>query len=122
MTTDDSVDPETGFPDPQPYRDGRIHVMAEKCSTCVFRPGNVMHLPPGRLKALTDHVQDTGVPFSCHQTLPYASAEHAAFYGGAALCSGAVENYGDASPQIQLALALGVITYVDPAPAEEESR
>lgn len=117
--TDETLDPETGWPNPEPYRDGRVHVMAEKCSTCVFRPGNVMHLPPGRLKELTDHVQESGAPFSCHQTLPYAGAEHVEFYGGAALCAGAVENYGDDSPQIQLARALDVITYVDPAPEKE---
>lgn len=119
MTTeqhDDDLDADLG--QPEPYRDGRVHVMAEKCSTCVFRPGNPMSLRPGQLKDLTDHVQETGVPFSCHQTLPYAGAEHIAFYGGAALCAGAVANYAAGSPQMQLALAMDVVTYVDPAPPE----
>lgn len=118
MTTeqhDDDLDADLG--QAEPYRDGRVHVMAEKCSTCVFRPGNPMSLRPGQLKDLTDHVQETGVPFSCHQTLPYAGAEHIAFYGGAALCAGAVANYAAGSPQMQLALAMDVVTYVDPAPA-----
>lgn len=116
MTTDDvAADLETPA---EPYRDGRVHVMAEKCSTCVFRPGNPMSLRPGQLKDLTDHVQETGVPFSCHQTLPYAGAEHVAFYGGAALCAGAVANYAADSPQMQLAIAMDVVTHVDPAPAE----
>lgn len=118
MTTeqhDDDLDADLA--QAEPYRDGRVHVMAEKCSTCVFRPGNPMSLRPGQLKDLTDHVQETGVPFSCHQTLPYAGAEHIAFYGGAALCAGAVANYAAGSPQMQLALAMDVVTYVDPAPA-----
>lgn len=116
MTThDDDFDVELARP--EPYRDGRVHVMAEKCSTCVFRPGNPMSLRPGQLRELTAHVQETGVPFSCHQTLPYAGAEHIAFYGGAALCAGAVDNYAADSPQMQLAIAMDVVTKVDPAPA-----
>lgn len=107
---------------PDPYRDGKVHVMSEKCSTCVFRPGNIMHLPPGRLKALTDHAQETGVPFSCHQTLPYASKEHSEYYGGSALCAGAVENYGDSSPFVLLARDWDVIEPVQPYPGKEEDK
>lgn len=103
---------------PDPYRDGRVHVMSDKCSTCVFHPGNRMNLSPGRLKGMTDHVQESGVVFSCHQTLPYSGAKHREHYGGSALCAGAMEAYGDRSPQIQLALAMDVVTYVDPAPSE----
>lgn len=100
----------------EPYRDGRVHVMSEKCSTRVFRPGNLMRLRPGRLKELTDHTQSTGIPFSCHQTLPYAEAEYVAHYGGAALCRGAVDVYGHESPTMRLAYALEVVTEVAPYP------
>lgn len=103
----------------EPYRDGAVHVMSEKCSTCVFRPGNLMHLPPGRLKELTDYVQETGVPFSCHQTLPYAGREHVEFYDGAALCAGAIENYGAESIPVRTAYAMGLVEHVDPAPPSQ---
>ena len=99
----------------EPYRNGKVHVMADRCDTCVFRPGNLMHLGPGQLKGLTDHVQATGVPFTCHQTLPYNTAEYRRHYGGAALCAGAVEAYGGASPAVRLALALDVAVFVPPA-------
>lgn len=100
----------------EPYRGAKVHIMSEKCSTCVFHPGNLMHLPPGRLKELTDHVQETGVPFSCHQTLPYAGADHREHYEGAALCAGAVETYGAESIPVRTAYALGAVEHVDPAP------
>lgn len=103
-----------GEPMAEPYRDGKVHVMSSRCSTCVFRPGNPMHLRPGRLKSMTDHVQESGVPFSCHQTLPYGEPKYVAHYGGAALCAGAVEAYADQTPLIGFARALGIIEKVDP--------
>lgn len=103
----------------EPYRDGKVHIMSEKCSTCVFRPGDPMNLRPGRLKELTDHVQETGVPFSCHQTLPYASKVHTEHYGGAALCHGAVESYGDQSIPMRMARALDAVVEVEPYRDEE---
>lgn len=99
---------------PQPFRDGKVHVMSEKCSTCVFRPGNLMRLRPGRLQEMTDHVQDTGVPFSCHQTLAYASIEHQEHYEGNALCAGAVEQYGPESNIIRMARLMEIVEGVDP--------
>lgn len=108
MCTDDAT---------EPYRNGSVHVMSEKCSTCVFRTGNLMHLRPGRLKEMTDHVQATGIPFSCHQTLPYAGTKHVDHYGGAALCHGAVEVYGSDSTTMRLAYTLDIITEVTPFPS-----
>lgn len=101
---------------PPPYRDGKVHVMAEKCFTCVFRPGNIMHLSPGRLKSMADHVQETGVPFSCHQTLAYSEERYRDHYQGNALCAGAVENYGDKSVVMRMAHACDVIEEVEPYP------
>lgn len=100
----------------EPYRDGKVHVMTEKCSTCVFRPGNLMHLGPGRLKGMADQVQATGIPFSCHQSLPYSEEAYRQHYNGAALCAGAVENYGDSSAILQMAEAMGLIEEVAPYP------
>lgn len=115
---DDERDPSWG----QPYRNGKVHVMSEQCSTCVFRPGNLMHLSPGRLKGMAEHVQETGVPFACHQTLSYASAEYQAHYDGEALCAGAVENYGDQSVVMRMAHAHNVIEHVEPHPGQPRER
>ena len=51
------------------YRDGKVHVMEAKCSTCIYRPGNLMHLEPGRKDGMqADAIRDEGV-IPCHQTI-----------------------------------------------------
>ena len=36
------------------YNNGKVHVCEKKCSTCIFRPGNLMNLNPGRAKEMLD--------------------------------------------------------------------
>ncbi len=51
------------------YRDGKVHVMERKCATCIYRPGNLMHLEPGRKDTMqADAIRDQGV-IPCHQTI-----------------------------------------------------
>jgi hypothetical protein len=51
------------------YADGKVHVQAAKCSTCIYRPGNLMHLEPGRKDSMeADAIRDEGV-IPCHQTI-----------------------------------------------------
>lgn len=51
------------------FRDGQVHVSAERCPSCVFRPGNLMHLGPGRLASLiADNVRADSA-LTCHETL-----------------------------------------------------
>ena len=42
--------------DPGPYRDGKVHVCAVQCSTCVFRSGNLMHLAISQSLLYTFHM------------------------------------------------------------------
>lgn len=116
MEAEDDRDPNWG----QPYRDGKVHVMREKCSTCVFRPGNIMNLAPGRLKGMVEHVEETGIPFVCHQTLSYGAPEYKDHYDGEALCAGAVEHCADRSTVMRLAEAADVIEQVEPSPATSD--
>ena len=51
------------------YRDRRIHVVSEECSTCVFRPGSKMHLEPGRLKDMIQGALKNDSCIVCHSTL-----------------------------------------------------
>jgi hypothetical protein len=51
------------------YHEGKVHVMAEMCSTCVFRPGNLMRLAPGRLKDMVDTSVADGAGITCHKTI-----------------------------------------------------
>lgn len=112
----------------EPFRDGKVHVMKERCTTCVFHPGNRMNLRPGRLKDMVEQTDDSAAClgpdhrralFSCHQTLPYAESEYVEHYGGAALCHGAVENYGHDSMTMRMAHAMGVIEEVEPYPGSD---
>lgn len=46
----------------------RPAVWAERCGTCVFRPGNPMALGPGRLAELVAHNRAHGAALICHTT------------------------------------------------------
>jgi hypothetical protein len=63
------------MPESQVYRDGRVHVQAAKCSTCIYRPGNLMRLDPGRKDRMeADAVKGGGV-IPCHQTIEAYTGE-----------------------------------------------
>lgn len=36
------------------YHEGKVHVCKTMCKTCIFRPGNLFHLEPGRLEQMVD--------------------------------------------------------------------
>lgn len=69
---------------------GRARLLTEKCSTCVFRPGNPMRLREGRLRDLIRDNLDAGAVLICHQTLPYGDHPEA----GEAMCRGFWDAYG----------------------------
>lgn len=46
-----------------------VRVMAEQCATCIFRPGNLMHLRPGRLRDLLAEAEAADSCIVCHETL-----------------------------------------------------
>jgi hypothetical protein len=50
------------------YRDGRVHVCREMCPTCIFRPGNLMHLSSGRLREIKDQAIADDTSIICHET------------------------------------------------------
>lgn len=88
------------------YSDGLIHVKAEKCSTCIFRPGNLMGLAPGRVKEMVDGSVAEGAGITCHKTL-YGQAEQEA------TCRGFFDSYKDKVPAFLLAECMDVIKEVD---------
>ena len=51
------------------YRDGKIHVCAQQCGTCIFHKGNRFHLEPGRLKQMVDDSIKKDTAIICHSTL-----------------------------------------------------
>ena len=86
------------------YRDGRVHVMAEMCATCVFRPGNLVGLRPGRLAGMVrDAIVDEST-IVCHSTLYRDVVAHAA-------CRGFFDRH--ATQPLQVAERLGLVTWDD---------
>jgi hypothetical protein len=86
-------------------RDDRVHVMAHKCDTCIFRPGNLMHLHPGRKdQMLADAIRGQGV-VPCHKTLG----------GGEAVCRGFFDVAKHEVSLLSVAERMDVITLVTSA-------
>lgn len=83
------------------YRNGRLHVCAEMCPTCVFRPGNRMHLRPARLRGMIEDAKANQSCIVCHSTLD----------GGNACCRGFFDRYP--TQPLQIAERLGLVEYVD---------
>lgn len=90
-----------------PYSDGRVHVMADKCSTCVFRPGNLMRLQPGRVKEMVDGSLADQSAITCHKTL-YGQAEQES------VCRGFFDAYGHKVQALDLAEKIGIIEFTTP--------
>lgn len=100
-----------------PYRDGAVHVLSEKCSDCIYRPGNKMALQPGRVKQMADDSVADGGVITCHQTLPYG------YYGDAepAVCRGFFDARGDEVQALQVAERLGMVEFDDsPSPTTSD--
>lgn len=89
------------------YRDGKVHVLAEQCSTCIFRPGNLMHLSPGRLKDIVNEASSEDGSIVCHQTLEDMGS------GENAVCLGFFDRYK--TTILQIAERMNVLKFV-PAP------
>jgi hypothetical protein len=48
---------------------GEIRLCARMCDTCVFRPGNLMHLEPGRVTDMVKAAHKDEGHITCHKTL-----------------------------------------------------
>jgi hypothetical protein len=55
----DVVDPESGFP----------RILEAKCDTCIYRPGNLMGLRPGRREQIEEDAIAVGAWVVCHSTI-----------------------------------------------------
>ena len=82
------------------FRDGRVHVLAEMCATCIFRPGNVMGLRSGRVRSMVDEARAHESAIVCHSTLE--DGDHA-------VCRGFFERWP--TQPLQVAERLGLITW-----------
>lgn len=86
------------------FREGRVHVCADKCPTCIFRPGNQMSLQPGRVAGMVRDCladPDGAGNIPCHEHLNS---------GADAICRG----FWDAhrGGLLQVAERIGIVEYV----------
>ena len=72
------------------FRDGKPQAFDEKCETCIFRPGNAMRLPPGRLAEVTLQNRQAGAVLTCHKT---TYGQHPEI--GPTACRGFLDAYPD---------------------------
>lgn len=106
MTTDDyvTIDDEDAPPPNGPWRDARMYVLSRKCATCIFRPGNLMHLPEGKVEELVQGCIDDDTVIPCHETLD----------GPRSVCRGLWDKHRRDIVILRTAQAFEVVAYDDP--------
>ncbi len=97
------------------YRDGKLHVCDRLCETCIFRPGNLMHLEPGRVDDMVRKALLGQSVIVCHKTLGTKPKQNAA-------CRGFVDRYGRHVAAIVLARQTRVIEFIEPPTTEDLRR
>lgn len=79
----------------------KVHVRRAMCDTCIFRPGNLMHLEPGRVDEMVAGCGDEGA-IPCHHHL-YKGEEHEP------VCAGFMKKHKNMI--LRLAELMGVIEW-----------
>lgn len=87
-----------------PYRDGKVHVQASMCFTCIYRPGNLMRLQPGRVKSMSDDALRDGSAITCHATLEHTNVP-------AAVCRGFFDANAERSVPLTMAARIGILEF-----------
>lgn len=95
------------------FRDGMVHVLEDRCPTCIFRPGNAMMLPPGRVKGMVDNCRADPVAghIPCHSTIHREDRQPA-------ICRGYWDSYRQDITLLVLAERMQIVTY-DPVPEKD---
>lgn len=94
------------------FRDGKIFVCREMCETCIFHPGNLMHLQRGRVKDMVTSAIADESAITCHSTL---TKEHQA------VCRGYFDRYAQSVFSLRLGIAMKIVVNHD-IPTEVEKR
>ncbi|WP_051362608.1 hypothetical protein [Amycolatopsis thermoflava] len=91
-------------------RTGLPRVLSSKCRTCIFRPGNPMHLEDGYRDRMVHEALARGSWIVCHDTLPATGAP----IGAQAICRGFWDAHGPDSLGCRVTAALGGPIYAPP--------
>lgn len=90
---------------------GRVRLMERRCATCIFRPGNPMHLMPGRVKGMVEECMAREGHVVCHDSL----AQNDKGLPGA-VCRGFEQHVvaAERSLAVRFMKVTGRVTLVDP--------
>ena len=89
------------------YRDGKVHVLSELCSSCIFKP-HERPVDGARVAGMVRDTMDTdGATVVCHKTLYREVDEHA-------ICRGWLDRFGGRDSLLQAAERMGIIKEVPP--------
>ena len=81
-----------------PFRDDAIWVRSQKCDTCIFHPGNLMHLNPGVVAEMKRGADERGTCIVCHEGMHSDKA---------AVCRGYYDSHQSAL--LQVAERMGIV-------------
>jgi hypothetical protein len=88
-----------------------MRVLAEQCATCIFRPGNLMRLRPGRLRDMVDQCERRQGFVICHETTDRRGGRKVAGPGATgAVCRGYFDRFD--TQWLQIARRLGLVVEV----------
>lgn len=106
----DDSDVEDAEPEHNIFRDGKIHLLSEMCSTCIFNP-KTRPVAGSRVAGMVRDTKDEdGATVVCHHTLmdtEEGNQENA-------ICRGWYDRLGERDSMLQIASRLGVIQEVPP--------
>jgi Family of unknown function (DUF6283) len=97
---------------------GRARLMQDLCSTCILRPGDLMHLGPEGLRRFLAQARDRESFVICHQTLPGMSEPPMP----PAICRGFFNHYDTAALRIAATRGFDEITTPAPPAADPAAR
>ena len=90
------------------YREGKVHVLSELCSSCIFRP-HERPVSGARVAGMVRATMDTdGATVVCHKTLYREGPDENA------ICRGWYDRLGDRDSLLQAAERMGIIKEVPP--------
>jgi len=89
---------------------GLSRLLSQRCSTCILRPGDKMHLGPEQTTAFVRQALAEGTYVVCHQTLTYG--DNPDF--GPAICRGFYDAHASRSPALRLLRAFSRLTEIEP--------
>jgi hypothetical protein len=87
------------------FHDGAVHLCARMCSTCIFLPGNLMDLEPGRVKQMVADSLRKDSAIICHATL---GTDHPA------VCRGFFDRHSRDVFPLRLAVMLERLRMIEP--------